>query len=172
MISRNDCAEGARVGVQPSGCADQTTENNRRAGTYGRAENGEQTGEHAENIGRTSGEQAGEQRENKISNLLPSNKLRRRTRGADIFLSTENTEDHRRVLDGNRVGGSDKFVDVHEKGIEAAAATVVRPAPANGHTHTDPAANFNADHPFVFLIRENRTGSILFVGRVTDQRGS
>jgi len=55
------------------------------------------------------------------------------------------------------------YVDVNEEGTEAAAATgimmqvssVQRPPPV-----------FRVDHPFVFLIRENRTGTILFLGRV------
>ncbi len=56
------------------------------------------------------------------------------------------------------------FVKVNEEGTEAAAATAVimaRSAPR-------PAVVFRADHPFVFLIRENRTGSILFLGRVVN----
>lgn len=57
------------------------------------------------------------------------------------------------------------FVDVNEEGTEAAAATAVVMAPK-----AMPAAppTFRADHPFVFLIQEDQTGSILFIGRVTD----
>jgi serpin B len=61
------------------------------------------------------------------------------------------------------------FVDVNEEGTEAAAATAVGveigsvPAPA-------PKATFHADHPFLFLIHEDTTGSILFMGRVADPR--
>ena len=57
------------------------------------------------------------------------------------------------------------FVEVNEEGTEAAAATGVvvglRSIPA-------PPPTFRADHPFVFLIKENSTGSILFMGRVAD----
>jgi serine protease inhibitor len=58
------------------------------------------------------------------------------------------------------------FVEVNEEGTEAAAATAVvmklRSAPPQ------PPPTFRADHPFLFLIRENNTGSILFWGRVTN----
>lgn len=55
------------------------------------------------------------------------------------------------------------FVEVNEEGTEAAAATAV--------VVTESAAianEFRADHPFVFMIRDNHTGSILFMGRVTN----
>jgi serpin B len=58
------------------------------------------------------------------------------------------------------------FVDVNEKGTEAAAATAVSFRPTSAPNYA--RANFRADHPFVFLIRENRTGSILFLGRVAN----
>jgi len=56
------------------------------------------------------------------------------------------------------------FVDVNEIGTEAAAATAI----GVGTLSLPPPATFHADHPFVFLIRDNRTGSILFVGRVVN----
>ena len=54
------------------------------------------------------------------------------------------------------------FVEVNEEGTEAAAATAV------GMRATSMPPMFIADHPFHFLIRENATGTILFIGRVTD----
>ncbi|MBN2391412.1 MAG: serpin family protein [Anaerolineae bacterium] len=57
------------------------------------------------------------------------------------------------------------FVDVNEEGTEAAAATAVIMG-ARGLPSSPPI--FRADHPFVFLIRENSTRSILFLGRVVN----
>jgi len=53
------------------------------------------------------------------------------------------------------------FVSVNEEGTEAAAATGVGAA-------KDEPPDFRADHPFVFLIQEKSSGSILFLGRVAD----
>jgi len=54
------------------------------------------------------------------------------------------------------------FVDVNEEGTEAAAATAV----IVGITSTPVTPPvFRADHPFLFLIRDNGSGSILFFGR-------
>ena len=55
------------------------------------------------------------------------------------------------------------FVDVNEEGTEAAAATAV--VMATMSLQPSPPV-FRADHPFLFFIRENRTGSILFFGRI------
>jgi serpin B len=57
------------------------------------------------------------------------------------------------------------FVEVNEKGTEAAAASSLRmmmdipPAPP---------PIFRADRPFIFIIRDNKTESILFMGRVVN----
>ena len=55
------------------------------------------------------------------------------------------------------------FVEVNEEGTEAAAATAVVTKRSVPRIHT-----FKADHPFLFLIKDNVTGSILFLGRVLD----
>jgi serpin B len=57
------------------------------------------------------------------------------------------------------------FIEVNEEGTEAAAATAgvmaSRCVPAGPPV-------FRADHPFLFLILERGTGSILFAGRLAD----
>jgi serpin B len=61
------------------------------------------------------------------------------------------------------------FVDVNEEGTEAAAATgvVMAPTAAPIQEPKEPPV-FRADHPFVFMIRDNRHGGILFLGRITN----
>jgi serpin B len=62
------------------------------------------------------------------------------------------------------------YIDVNEQGTEAAAATAIimvatamqRPEPE------PPPIVFDADHPFLFLIRDTSSGAILFLGRVAD----
>jgi serpin B len=57
------------------------------------------------------------------------------------------------------------FIAVNEKGTEAAAATVV--VMTLGAMMNPPQPKiFNADHPFIFLIKDNPTGSILFMGKI------
>ncbi len=62
------------------------------------------------------------------------------------------------------------FVDVNEEGTEAAAATGIIMAPTAAPFRPQEPIIFRADHPFLFLIRDNQTGSILFVGRVANPK--
>lgn len=62
------------------------------------------------------------------------------------------------------------FVEVNEEGTEAAAATAVALRAAVERTRPEPPVEFRADHPFVFLIRDDRTHAILFLGRLTNPR--
>jgi len=60
------------------------------------------------------------------------------------------------------------FVEVNEKGTEAAAGTaVIMDLGAIGGT-TSKIPVFRADHPFIFLIQEKSNGNILFTGRVVN----
>jgi serpin B len=60
------------------------------------------------------------------------------------------------------------FIDVNEEGTEAAAATAVVTMRPQMAMRPQPPIVFRADHPFLFLIRDNGSGSILFMGRVND----
>jgi serpin B len=53
--------------------------------------------------------------------------------------------------------------EVNEEGTEAAAATAVTVTPLSA---TPPSPVFRADHPFIFFIRDIRSGSLLFLGRL------
>jgi serine protease inhibitor len=60
------------------------------------------------------------------------------------------------------------FVEVNEEGTEAAAATGVTMRAMAMRAPVAPPPVFRADHPFIFLIRDNGSRSILFMGRMTD----
>lgn len=66
--------------------------------------------------------------------------------GADLFIS--------RVI-------HQTFIDVSEEGTEAAAATIVEIKENAVQT-----TFFKADQPFVYLIKENSTNAIMFLGKV------
>ncbi|XP_010430518.1 PREDICTED: serpin-Z1-like [Camelina sativa] len=55
-------------------------------------------------------------------------------------------------------------VEIDEKGARAAAATAM----VRYSFSTLPKIDFVADHPFLFLIREDKTGTILFAGQIFD----
>jgi serpin B len=61
------------------------------------------------------------------------------------------------------------FVDVDEKGTEAAAVTIPMLA---GSAPPRDLVQFHVDRPFLFLIRDLPTGTPLFMGRVVDPRPS
>ncbi|MEN8138699.1 MAG: serpin family protein [Bacteroidota bacterium] len=59
------------------------------------------------------------------------------------------------------------FIDVNEEGTEAAAVTVV----GMEYTSIEPQPiTFNANKPFIYMIKENVTGSICFMGRLGDPK--
>jgi serpin B len=59
------------------------------------------------------------------------------------------------------------YIDVNEAGTEAAAATAVVMR-SMAVAREQPPSVFRADHPFLFVIRDNRSGAMLFMGRLAD----
>lgn len=60
------------------------------------------------------------------------------------------------------------FIKVNEEGTEAAAATASTVKHTSSSLSLPQIRIFKADHPFIFLIRERTSGTILFIGRVMD----
>ena len=61
------------------------------------------------------------------------------------------------------------FLNLDEKGTEAAAATVVQMLVGGGPPRTPPPEVF-VDRPFLFAIQDRLSGACLFLGRVVDPR--
>ena len=57
------------------------------------------------------------------------------------------------------------YTDVNEEGTEAAAVTVIVTAFIS---QPPPPPRFIADHPFIFIIQDDESGAILFMGRLSD----
>lgn len=63
------------------------------------------------------------------------------------------------------------FCEINEEGTEAAAATgVIMVTRSAAPSKEPPPVEFKADHPYLYLIRDTQTGSLLFLGRVADPR--
>jgi len=60
------------------------------------------------------------------------------------------------------------FLEVNEEGSEAAAVSMAHLVTTS---IKPPTPVFRADHPFLFAIRDDHSGSILFLGRLMDPRG-
>ena len=57
------------------------------------------------------------------------------------------------------------YVKVNEEGSEAAAVTVII---VTTESESPPIPRFVADHPFTFIIQDDESGTILFMGKISD----
>lgn len=62
------------------------------------------------------------------------------------------------------------FLDVDEKGVEAAAATALVFNLTCSLSHPEKLFSFKADHPFIFMIVDSSNKNILFIGRLCSFR--
>lgn len=97
-------------------------------------------------------------------------KLKRTLSDMGMGLAFSDAADFSKMIDGGGVKIDDvihkAFVEVNEEGTEAAAVTVVVIIETSAQFPT----LFKADHPFFFVIRDNKTNSILFMGKVMNPK--
>lgn len=55
-----------------------------------------------------------------------------------------------------------------EQGTLATAATVITVEPASARSFDTPTVQFDANRPFLFFLRDDRTGAVLFSGRLAE----
>ena len=59
-------------------------------------------------------------------------------------------------------------IDVDEEGTEAAATTGVEIVATSAPAPPIDSVTFNANRPFLFFVRDDKSGAILFAGRLAD----
>lgn len=64
------------------------------------------------------------------------------------------------------------FIEVDEKGTEAAAATAAVIALTSARVEPEAPIPFRAEHPFLLFVRDVQSGAILFMARVSSPGGS
>jgi serpin B len=114
---------------------------------------------------------SGKMQKNIIVLQLPKFKLQYEIRLNDALsalgmgIAFTDRADFTRILKGGGIQIDEvkqkTYIDVNEEGTEAAAVTAI------SFTVSMPYL-FRADRPFVFLIRERRSGTILFMGKIED----
>ncbi|XP_043926671.1 serpin I2 [Protopterus annectens] len=99
----------------------------------------------------------------KIEEKLDLKETLKAFRITELFLSSSDLPEMTDSADVYVTSASHKaFIEVNEEGSEAAATTGIHIAAIMSMQQHQ----FVADHPFVFLIRHNKTGALLFMGRV------
>ena len=59
-------------------------------------------------------------------------------------------------------------IEVDEEGTEAAATTGITVVPTSAVVGPIESVTFNANRPFLFFVRDDKSGAVLFAGRLTD----
>ena len=95
-------------------------------------------------------------------------KLKRTLSDLGMSLAFTGSADFSKMVDGGGVYIDEvihkAFLEVNEEGTEAAAVTIV----VIVETSVPLIPNVNINKPFLFVIRDNQTNSILFMGKVMD----
>jgi serine protease inhibitor len=98
-------------------------------------------------------------------------KLKRPLSDLGMGVAFSDFADFTKMIDGGGVKIDDvihkAFVEVNEEGTEAAAVTVVIII----ETSVGSMPTVNVNKPFVFVIRDNRTNSLLFMGKMMTPEG-
>ncbi|KAK1407519.1 hypothetical protein QVD17_39135 [Tagetes erecta] len=93
-----------------------------------------------------------------------------------LVLPFRDENDYTEMIESSSVGDSvdvcgihhKSFVEVNEEGTEAAAVSMLFMTRAARPGTPPKIVDFVADHPFLFVIREDVTGVVLFMGQVID----